>query len=339
MSTENRRWHAQDMATRRRLASLSEHLSRSAAGRATPVEEAAVSVAISEYGTSPNADPLMRDFEKYGIMSNVVELEAYGMTVVPPEKLNWKPDFADRLKYAIVRTCERRNDMVIGDPDTTQIRGKEAAKMGENSWDLIEEDPVFVEAATNPVQLALVRWLLGQSAVFGGQTWIMKRPSKRTPGVTQAMGLHSDSHGLPPGSGAIAHMCNASILATDYISSEDGPTVFVPGRCAQQNHATRQANLLTCLHACSHKFGRATLPHETMSLGDDSGFKTFPLIGKKGSLALWNGAVWHASLPRYKPGLRVTLVQNYFRTYMRPQAVRLPLVLLFSAVSNSFAQR
>ena len=79
-------------------------------------------------------------------------------------------------------------------------------------------------------------------------------------------------------------------------------TVFVPG---------------------SHKFGRATLPHETMSLGGDDGggFKTFPLIGKAGSLALWNGAVWHASVPRHKAGLRVTLVQNYFRTYMRPQSM------------------
>jgi hypothetical protein len=288
------------MATRRahsrRLASVADHLRSPAA----QVEEETRSVPISEYGTSVNVDPLLQEFEKYGIMSHVVELEAYGMTVVPPEKLHWEPGFAERLKHAIVRTCERRNDVVIGDPDTTEIRMPEAAKLGDNSWDLIEEDPVFVEAATNPVQLALVRWLLGQSAVFGGQTWIMKRPSKRTPGVTQAMGLHSDSHGLPPGSGSVAHMCNASILATDYVSADDGPTVFIPG---------------------SHKYGRATLPHETMSVGDDSGFKTFPLIGKAGSLALWNGAVWHASLPRYKPGLRVTLVQNYFRTYMRPQAV------------------
>jgi hypothetical protein len=30
---------------------------------------------------------------------------------------------------AIVRTCERRNGMVIGDPATTQIRGAEAAKV------------------------------------------------------------------------------------------------------------------------------------------------------------------------------------------------------------------
>ena len=55
-----------------------------------------------------------------------------------------------------------------------------------------------------------------QSAVFGGQTWIMKRPSKPDPSQPQAMGLHSDSHGIPPGGGNIAHMCNASILATGY---------------------------------------------------------------------------------------------------------------------------
>eukprot|EP01043_Picozoa_sp_COSAG02_P004714 COSAG02_NODE_124_length_35047_cov_31.554179_37_plen_261_part_00 len=212
-------------------------------------------------GTSINVDPLMQEFERYGIMSNVVELEAYGITVVPPEKLNWKPDFADRLKYAIVRTCEQRNNMAIGDPDTTQIRGKEAAKLGANSWDLIEEDPVFVEAATNPVQLALVRWLLGQSAVFGGQTWIMKRPSKRTPGVTQSMGLHSDSHGLPPGSGSIAHMCNASILATDYVSAEDGPTVFVPGRYAKQSRIARcRAKLIRIPHACAYAATNLAVP-------------------------------------------------------------------------------
>jgi ectoine hydroxylase-related dioxygenase (phytanoyl-CoA dioxygenase family) len=89
-------------------------------------------------------------------------------------------------------------------------------------------------------------------------------------------------------------MCNASWLCTDYESADDGPTVFVPG---------------------SHKFGRATLPHETNL--ETTPFKTFPLIGKAGSLAIWNGFTWHAAAPRRNDGLRVTLVQNYFRPYMR----------------------
>lgn len=136
--------------------------------------------------------------------------------------------------------------------------------------------------------LDLVRWLCGGSAIFGGQTWILKGPDGAP------LGIHSDSHGLPPGSGTIAHMCNASWLATDYASADDGPTVFVPG---------------------SHRYGRATLPHEGRL--SETAFRAVPISGKAGSLAIWNGATWPGAAPRTTPGLRVTLVQNYFRTFMR----------------------
>ena len=240
---------------------------------------------IADYGTSPNVDRLIADLETYGLMKNVVELEAYGMTVVPPEKMQSSPGFIDRLRDAIIRTCEKRNDVTIGDPATAPAS---VVPKTRNGWDVLEEDEVFVEAAINPVVLTLVRWLCGQSAIFGGQTWIIKGAGG------DPLGLHSDSHGIPPGAGQIAHMCNASWVCTDYESADDGPTVFIPG---------------------SHKYGRATLPHET-NLATTS-FKTFPLIAKAGSMAIWNGATWHGSVPRTKSGLRVTLVQNYFRPYMR----------------------
>jgi ectoine hydroxylase-related dioxygenase (phytanoyl-CoA dioxygenase family) len=193
--------------------------------------------------------------------------------------------FVERLRSAIIRTCEQRNGISIGDWRTAKRQD-----FFRNSWDLLEEDEVFVEAATNPVVLALVRWLCGQSAVFSGQTWIIKGEG------ADGIGLHSDSHGVPPGAGTIAHMCNASWLCTDYEGAADGPTVFVPG---------------------SHRYGRATLPHESRL--ESTGFKWFPLIGKAGSLAIWNGATWHASVARTNPGLRITLVQNYMRSYMRVQ--------------------
>lgn len=242
---------------------------------------------LADYGASENVDPIMHDLERYGLYRHVVELEAYGMTVVPPETMRSSPGFIERLRDAIIRTCEKRNGITIGDYRTAS---PSPADVGKNSWDVLEEDEVFVEAAINPVQLALVRWLCGQSAIFSGQTWIIKGAE------SHSLNLHSDSHGIPPGAGQIAHMCNASWICTDYDSAEDGPTVFVPG---------------------SHKFGRATLPHESNLA--DTPFKTFPLIAKAGSLAIWNGATWHGSVPRTTPGLRVTLVQNYMRTYMRTQ--------------------
>ena len=234
-----------------------------------------------------NVEAVVNEIDRYRLHKHVVELEAYGMTVVPPETLGVDASFVTRLRNAIIRTCEHRNDVVIGDYETS---APPPGKTFKNSWDLLEEDEVFVEAAINPVQLALIRWLLGQSAVFSGQTWIIK--GQGAPGL----GLHSDAHGIPPGAGQIAHMCNASWLCTDYVDEGDGPTVFVPG---------------------SHRYGRATLPHESDTT--NTPFRCVPLIGKAGSLALWNGATWHASMPRSNPGLRVTLVQNYMRGYMRPQ--------------------
>jgi Phytanoyl-CoA dioxygenase (PhyH) len=240
---------------------------------------------ISDYGASPNADLVVRDLGRYDLYKHVVELEAYGITVVPPEKLPSSTGFIDRLRDAIIRTCEKRNNLTIGDPAAASA--STVSGIGK-SWDLIEEDDVFVEAAINPVVLALVRWLCGQSAIFGGQTWIIKARD------SAPLGLHSDSHGIPSGAGQIAHMCNASWLCTDYDDADDGPTVFVPG---------------------SHKLGRATLPHETEL--ESTPFKTFPLIGKAGSLAIWNGSTWHGAAPRKRLGLRITLAQTYYRPYMR----------------------
>lgn len=242
---------------------------------------------LSQYEAYPDVDNLMAEIDTYDLHEHIVELEAYGMTVVPPERMQASDGFVERLRDAIIRTCEKRNGVTIGDHRTAKVDLRQA---GGNSWHLLEEDEVFVEAAINPVVLALVRWLLGQSAVFSGQTWIIK--GEGAPGL----GLHSDSHGIPPGAGQIAHMCNASWVCTDYAGQDDGPTLFVPG---------------------SHHYGRATLPHESNL--ENTPYKFVPLIAKAGSLAIWNGATWHASAARKNPGLRVTLVQNYMRSYMRVQ--------------------
>ena len=241
---------------------------------------------IAAQGTHPHLDPLMQDLEKYDLMKHALELEAYGLTVIPREKLGVDTKFAGRLREAILRTCERRNDLDIDPNDTSGAWRKEAHK---NSWYLLQEDEVFVEAALNPRALTIARWLCGQSAVLAGHTWIIKPPTKH------GLSLHSDAHGIPPGGGHIAHVANLSWICTDYESEEDGPTVFVPG---------------------SHRFGRATLPHE-QSL-DDSPFPVVTLEGEAGSLAVWHGATWHGSRPRSNAGIRVTLVQVYMRMHMRP---------------------
>lgn len=242
---------------------------------------------IAAQGTQPSLDPLMQDLERYDLLKHALELEAYGLTVIPREKMGVDTSFPNRLREAILRTCEKRNGVSFDDEeaDPKEARGKSFM----NSWYLLQEDEVFVEAALNPRVLTIARWLCGQSAILAGHTWIIKPETKH------GLGLHSDAHGIPPGGGHIAHVANLSWLATDYASPEDGPTVFVPG---------------------SHRFGRATLPHESNL--EETPFPIVSLEGEAGSLAVWHGSTWHGSMPRANPGLRVTLVQVFMRMHMRP---------------------
>ena len=72
-------------------------------------------MSLADYGAAPNVDPLFKELEEYDLMKHVVELEAYGMTVVPPDKMGVSEDFVTRLRDAILTTCNKRNGMDIGD--------------------------------------------------------------------------------------------------------------------------------------------------------------------------------------------------------------------------------
>ena len=70
---------------------------------------------IWAHGVSQNADSLMRDIETYDLFRHVVELEAYGVTVVPPQGSRSEPGFIDRLRAAIIRVCEKRCGILFSD--------------------------------------------------------------------------------------------------------------------------------------------------------------------------------------------------------------------------------
>ena len=244
---------------------------------------------IASLQSSPNADPLVESIFKHGLERHIVELDAYGFTVIPPETLGIGPDFADRLREALLRTHSNRNDEPIGVYRTADVR-----KVAQNSWWLLEEDDVVVESVLNPVVLTMARWHCGQSAVLGGTSSIIK-PGREKGG--RPLGLHNDTHGVPPPVSQYAHLVNTSWVLTDYARDEDGPTVLVPG---------------------SHRFGRIPLPHESAYWAEGAPFKPVPLRAKAGSLVVWHGCTWHGSMGRSNPGLRVTLVLVWMRVYMKP---------------------
>ena len=254
---------------------------------------------IASKGTQPFLDPLIQEIKRLDLSEHVMELEAYGLTVIPPSKSGITAEWNARLRDAILRTVERRGGIDLSDWETrTEEIPVEAMT---ETWQLMPEDDMFAEAALHPVGLTMARWLCGQRVYLGGHTYITKGMSVPVEGQNQnsdpeMLGgyLHNDVHGVPAG-GDICHECNVSFLTTDYNSKEDGPTVLVP---------------------TSHKFARAPSPNDAMP--SQTQLPRVALEGEAGSIAIWNGFTWHGSHPRTNPGLRITLVQSFMRSYMRP---------------------
>ena len=241
---------------------------------------------IVSLGTSPNVDPLVQTIVEHDLERNIVELDAYGFTVIPPEKLGTPPGFADRLREAILGVYTRRHDVEIDDHRTADL-----PTPNRRYKQLIDEDDAITEAALNPVTLAMARWHCGQSAILGVTSSIIKPP-----GAEHRLPLHNDTHGVPPPQAAYPHFVNTSWVLTDYDGIDDGPTVFVPG---------------------SHRWGRVPTPQESEFWREGAPIEPVPLQAKAGSLAVWGGNMWHGAVPRTTPGLRVTLVLGWARPYMK----------------------
>jgi len=236
-------------------------------------------------GTNPELDELMQRARDLGIEEHLLDLVMYGFTVIPPEKLA-PPELTERMRDAILRVYEQRTGHHIEDWRTYDGKLEEL-----QTWGYMLEDDVFLEAVHNPVFQTVGQFLTGKSGFLSGATMIMKTREQESD-----LALHSDSHGVPPPWPSYATNANLSWLLTDYSSQEDGTTVLVPG---------------------SH---RSRMPRRDEHLAHVEGhdaIKPIPLQGPAGSLAVWNGAMWHGSVRRTRPGMRITLVHVWQRPYFR----------------------
>ena len=157
-------------------------------------------MALDDYQVYPEVDNLISEIRQFDLFEHIVELEAYGITVVPPEKMQSSAGFIERLRTAIINACESRNDIEIDDYRTA-TPPREATF--SNSWDLLEEDEVFVEAAINPVVLALVRWLLRSCArTSSGHTRISRSRSRWSTRSTRSTSSRGSRRSTRPTFGA-----------------------------------------------------------------------------------------------------------------------------------------
>ncbi len=235
---------------------------------------------IKNWASCSTQAKLYQELAKLDLLENIAELDVFGFTVIPPEKVA-PSEFHTRTKEAFVKVVERRFGP-LGDDGMTWKDKNQIIRM------ILWEDPIFEELLLNPAALGLVQYLIGTNcilALFDG--WV-KGPGKgRTP-------LHRDNYDFTRQASAPEPMsANFNYLLTDY-SAEDGALTFVPG---------------------SHKLRRPPTPAETEEWAD----KSEVIEAAAGSMVVWGDLTWHGSVLRSNVGERLMVLGHYCRPYMQTQ--------------------
>ena len=229
---------------------------------------------IGDWKSAGAVAPLYRELRQLGLESNIAELEAFGFTVVPPEKVG-PPAFCRAVREALEQTLLRRYG-----PDG--LAPERWADVNDIQRFMLWEDRIFEKLTYNPAGLGLAQWLLGTDCVLSlCAAWVKGPGEART-------GIHGDY--LDPATTAqpeIANNCNMHFMLTDY-TRDDGAISFVPG---------------------SHKWRRQVTPDDARYWAD----RAVPAEAPAGSMVIWGNHTWHGAYPKKTPGLRMTLQCEYMR--------------------------
>jgi hypothetical protein len=242
---------------------------------------------IDDWNTPDGVTSAYRRVRELGLETNLAELEAFGFTVVEPEKTGAPPDFAGKLLDAVMAIADKedRNVVSLNAHETRPAYGRQL-------FHLLNKDPIFVDAVMNPVSLAIGTYFTGASCRLYNAAVFLKE------GEAKCTHLHSDSTGVPPPLPFYGNLINISWILTDY-TLETGTLCMAPG---------------------SHRLCRHPTPGEQPRFmggpGDDS--ICVPLIAKPGSLAIFNGNTWHGSYPKNDAALRVHFATGFCRNYVNP---------------------
>jgi hypothetical protein len=154
---------------------------------------------------------------------------------------------------------------------------------GGSAGMLLERGAIFEETALQPYLLSLAESLCGKGMLLSQLLAVKAVKGGR------AIGLHTDYVHFPEPFPETPHLCTA-IWAMEDFTVDGGCTWVVPGTQRMKRHPT---------------------PHDDLS-------QAVPLIMPKGSIAIWDGALWHWQGERKLGEERVTLHSTYTQSILRP---------------------
>ena len=150
---------------------------------------------------------------------------------------------------------------------------------------LLTKDDIFAAAVLNPKLMAMAEFSVGRGFLLSQVAASVRH--KDSP----AIGLHADNNWLPAPFPAHNMLLTACWACDDY-SKEGGSTLVIPGSANLRRH-----------------------PNETEV---EALAGAIAIECAAGSIALWDGNLWHSNWPKTTGGERVVCHITYSRLMMRP---------------------
>ncbi|HBP14532.1 MAG TPA: hypothetical protein DD457_04965, partial [Gammaproteobacteria bacterium] len=171
---------------------------------------------IKDWSSAKDTPALYRELKELDLLENLAELEAFGYTVLSPEKVGPAEQHEEAKEVVLRIACERKG-----------CSRDELARVFSDGQELLRfvlwDDLIFEKLVLTPTALGLIQWMVGTNCVLSlCNAWVKGKGKSRT-------GIHADWAQFEMPTMAVETFgANFNYLLTDY-SKDDGGLSFVPG--------------------------------------------------------------------------------------------------------------
>ena len=243
---------------------------------------------FGDFAATETINPAYNRIKELDLESHVFDIDTYGFTIVPAEKVASR-EFFERVRETVLRIARDRTgaDLQL---DRNGSAGKiETAARSQHQFllfCLLSEDPIFEDWVLNPTFNTLADYFMrGQYQLSNLGSFVKWKGGPESLGLHADGGTNQDGH-MPP----CGDVFNSVWALTDY-TLDNGAIAMVPG---------------------SHKYCR--LPR-----GDEGEDVAVPVEASEGSLIVWHGNTWHGAYPKRTDGLRLNLTTYVCNRRLKPQ--------------------
>lgn len=250
---------------------------------------------------------VLENIESLDLNNHLLDLEIKGYTILPGVL---SEDRIERAKAAILKRVESQTGNRI-DPNTATV--DDFNGMSYQHY-LIFEDPVFQEILLEPKPLALIHYLLGESAVLSSMGSHFRGPGG------MPLAVHAD--GQPDGFLTPAAMiANCNYALTPY-SQEAGALVMFPGSHRKQRQPTSHENWTANGETIAKIVAKNLTPKDLDAVEWILPRGAVTMEINPGDAVIWHGNSWHGGWRRDITGTRINLAAYFCRPFMSTQETR-----------------